>query len=987
MKPAHKLRDRVGKLLAAVLMGFGVAIVAFGICYHNAQKSKLEQAARDTLNAVADLKVAQVREWRDETLGDANWVFHGSTLGNDLSKLTAGRIDDAAMYRRTVWLTMWQRYQQFSRVLLVSPTGDVLLAAPTDRGGLEPQAQEFIARTLAEKTVLVWDLHQSVSSPGAVKMDIFVPLIDRPDVSATGQIVGVLMLETDPNAFLYPLIDKWPTPSQTSETLLVRRDGDEVLYLNELRHRKDTALKLKLPITNRQVPAVRAVLGEEGIVEGPDYRGKPVLAALRKIPDSPWFIVAKQDRAEILAPLRQQAWTTGVAVGGLILSVMLSLALLWRRRERLFAAQASLERREVEIALRESEAHYRSLFESMMNGFAYCRMEFEGDQPRDFTYLKVNAAFEKQTGLKNVSGKKISEVIPGIRDIDPGLFERYGRVAKTGVPERFEIYVQALQMWFAISVYCPAKGDFVSIFDVITERKQAETELRESKAKLDAALASMTDAVFISDAAGHFVEFNDAFATFHRFKSKAECAKTFSAYPDLLDVFLPNGELAPVENWAVPRALRGEVATNAEYTLRRKDTGETWVGSYSFSPIRDQTGAIVGSVVAGRDITERKRAEEALRGSEDRLRRAIANSPFPIMLHAEDGAVLQISNAWCEITGYTREELATMSDWADHAYGEKKVLVQADIERLYGLDHRKAEGDYAIRTKGGNTRIWEFSSAPLGRLADGRRLVISMAMDVTERRSVETEVRRLNDELEQRVAARTAELEASNKELEAFAYSVSHDLRAPLRAIDGFAHILDSDYMARLDLEGQRILKIVRSEARRMGQLIDDLLAFSRLSRQPMQSGAIDMTVLAKTIFDECAAQSPGRQLQLDLRPLPATQGDPSMVRQALVNLISNAIKYTRPKNPAKIEIGCQQEEDENIYYVKDNGVGFDPKYAGKLFGVFQRLHTDDEFEGTGVGLALVQRIVHRHGGRVWAEAEVNKGATIYFSLPKKSNP
>jgi light-regulated signal transduction histidine kinase (bacteriophytochrome) len=257
-----------------------------------------------------------------------------------------------------------------------------------------------------------------------------------------------------------------------------------------------------------------------------------------------------------------------------------------------------------------------------------------------------------------------------------------------------------------------------------------------------------------------------------------------------------------------------------------------------------------------------------------------------------------------------------------------------------------------------------------------------MAMDVTERRAAERGVQRLNAELEQRVKDRTAQLEVANKELESFSYSVSHDLRAPLRAIDGFAGILEEDYTARLDGEGRRVVGVIRGEAKRMGQLIDDLLAFSRMSRQQVEAAQIDMMALAQAVFGEQAAQAPGRQLRFKVQPLPPARGDRAMLRQALANLFSNAIKYTRPRAVAEIEIGGRTEGEENIYYVKDNGVGFDMKYAGKLFGVFQRLHNEEEFEGTGVGLALVQRVIHRHGGRVWAEAKLNEGSTLYFTLP-----
>ena len=270
-------------------------------------------------------------------------------------------------------------------------------------------------------------------------------------------------------------------------------------------------------------------------------------------------------------------------------------------------------------------------------------------------------------------------------------------------------------------------------------------------------------------------------------------------------------------------------------------------------------------------------------------------------------------------------------------------------------------------------------------IIDGSKKIVGsvyIITDVTERKKAQEEICKLNEELEQKVIQRTAQLEAANREIESFSYSVSHDLRAPLHAISGFSGILIEDHYDKLDEEGKRLLNIIKDNIHKMGELIEDILSLSRIGRKEIDLLEVDMHKLARTVFDEIKATVPEREIQFNIKSLPTTYGDEGLLHQVFFNLLFNAIKFTKLRENAVIEVGGYVEGQENVYYVKDNGVGFDMEYADKLFGAFQRLHSDKEFEGTGIGLAIVKRVINRHGGRIWAEGKVNEGATFYFTLP-----
>lgn len=338
----------------------------------------------------------------------------------------------------------------------------------------------------------------------------------------------------------------------------------------------------------------------------------------------------------------------------------------------------------------------------------------------------------------------------------------------------------------------------------------------------------------------------------------------------------------------------------------------------------------------------------------------------------------------CErVTGYSQAEF--MSDPAllyriihpDDLHLMAEHRRNAAHEDIGGVDFRIVRRDGVIRWIAHGCRpVFGEGDNFLGRRASNR--------DITERVQAEATVRQLNAELEQRVAQRTAQLEAMNKELEEFSYSMSHDMRTPLRALDGFSKILLEEHSASLDDEGKRLLQVLRDNAQRMGRLVDDILRFLKMGRLKIEFSSIDITKLSSEIFADLQNTFPARSLRLEIGILPPAWGDPDMIHQVVLNLLSNAIKFSPADVEALIEVGGENKGEENCYYVKDYGVGFDMRYADKLFRVFERVHPTGQYEGSGVGLAIVKRIVERHGGRVWAEGSLGKGATFYFALPNR---
>lgn len=590
---------------------------------------------------------------------------------------------------------------------------------------------------------------------------------------------------------------------------------------------------------------------------------------------------------------------------------------------------------------------------------------------RDMKYLAVSQRFilDYQIENKDIIGHSHYEIFPEINE----KWRTIHRNCLTGTTEKADkdpfLRMNGNVDWIRWEIHpwyekSGEIGGIILFSEVITDRIKAEEILKKSENRFRTTLESMLEGCQIMDFNWRYIYLNPTAEKHNRIPRNTMLGRTYT------DVW-PGIEKTEVYS-VIRRCLEDRTATHMENEFTYPDGSMGWF-ELSIQPVPE--GVFILSI----DISERKKAEEKLTEALEQSSNIIQTSPHAIIVTDKASIITVWNKAAEEMFGWKEEELI----------GERVPFVpDYKLEEVREVRRRLMQGEsiFNFETfrlhKNGSLVEVSFSASPFRNVKGEIAGILAIVQDISKRRQAEEEIKKLNEELELRVIERTKQFEAANRELEAFSYSVSHDLRAPLRAMAGFARILHDGYSSSLDEEGNRVLQIITGNAKKMGSLIDDLLAFSRLGKQETHFSNVNMYEIAQAVYQDLASEKEMSEITFILNNIPSAFGDASMIKQVWVNLIGNALKFSSLKEHRTIEIDCLQIGAENIYSVKDNGAGFNMKYVNKLFGVFQRLHSASQFEGTGVGLAIVQRIIHRLNGRVWAEGIENGGATFYFTLP-----
>ena len=991
-------------ILVFVIIAASLASIGF-LSFKNFQRQYRSQV-EDQLTSISLLKVADIQNWRNERMHDAQTFYQNESF----SELVETYLQNPSGLQNKLliqsWIKAFAAHPEFDKILFIDLNGSNIVESTNTETGVEQLLLDEIPQVLKTGTISFKDFYRDPEN-SKIYLAFIIPIYS----SEKGTPLGVVVMRIDPQKYLYPLILRWPVPSESAETSLVRMENGKVVYLTDLRFEQNTILNKFIDLSETYRPSVKAVTGSVGIVDGINYRGKKVVADVRPVPDSPWFLVSRIDQDEINAPLLERKRLSWIIFTAIILVIGAALETIGRQQK----LRSLITNNKVQSEILERDRKLKEAQELAHLGFWYWDV-ITGDVEWSDEVYKIF----------RIEPKEFKPQIDSILALSPWPEDQnrdkelINRAIKTHQPGMYE--QKFLRPDHSIGYY---SSTFLGQFDEndklvsivgsvmdITERTIKDQALRESEKRFRTLFEHAAVGVaIINTKTGQFQDINKKYCDFLGYTKQEMLSKNYQSIIDseFLDSNLQNNR----------KLIAGKVK---EYSIEkkyvRKDGTIVWGelnASALWEPGEKPTQYLHIAVI--KDVTEQKLAELALRESEKKFRETVANLDEGFYSTTIEGVLLDHNNAFNRILGLhehqdlkglsipdfwidvedrqaylaelkSRGSLSSYQISAKKANGERiSILASAHIVKDKNNEPIKIDGvflDITPRIRQEEQLLT--SQAELKRLLDqaeqSRRALLTI---IEDQKLAQEEIKLLNKTLEERVNQRTAQLISSNEELESFAYSISHDLRAPLRAIDGYSRILEQDYAKVLDQEGLRLLNIVRSSTKNLDRLITDLLSLSRVGRSELKFDNLDMNSMVDSIYQELTTPEMQEKIHFTVQDLPEGFGDATLIRHVWMNLISNAIKYSIPKEKPKIEITGFSDSTQCTYTIKDNGVGFNPDFKDKLFGLFQRLHKASDFEGTGVGLAIVHRIVTRHNGEVWGNGEIDSGAEFSFTLPKRS--
>jgi PAS domain S-box-containing protein len=917
-----------------------VVILVGGYLLYRDQEQQMRQRVEGGLSIIAQLEVEQIAEWRAERLTDADMLVGSPFFTEGVAKYMASPTDTEIKDKVIARLAIIGKSHPYQDILLVNVNGKVLLSLNDSVHRLSDMTLAQLAVAIKEHKAVMVDFHYPPDS-NTPHLDVIAPLF--PWQQDSQQAIGAVVFCIDPSHYLYPLVQSWPIPSETAEILLVERDGDQVLFLNKLRHQKDTALKLRIPLSRQEVPAVMAVLGKEGVVEGRDYRGVEVLAALEHIPDSPWYMVAKIDTSEAISALRFRVGIIIASVAGLLAAALAVIGLIWQRRQRL--AYQVLYRAEIEAQALRSHFEYLVKY---ANDIIFLVDE-------NHTIVEANDRALETYGYtrEEMLGLPLAALIaPG----DLSSYQaRLRKIQQKGTIVAEAIHQRKNGSTFPVEISGQAikienKPYLQEIGRDITERKAREQEYQTI-------IRTAIDGFWITDMQGHFLDVNEAY-----------CHLTGYSRDELLNMSIPDVEAVekPEETAKRIRKIK-EVGHDRFETCHRRKDSEIVDVEVSVNYLPTDSGRMFVFI---RDITERKRAEEALRQSEEKHRiilKEIEDSYFEVDLA---GNLTFFNDSTSNSLGYSAEELMGMS-YREFTAREDIEPVYKAFNKVYRTNRPNKGFLWKVVRKDGTVGFVEATVSPLrnpkGEIIGFR----GVGRDITERKQAEEERRQLEQKAQ--VTSRLASVGE-------MAAGVAHEINNPLTGVIGYAQLL----MDRKDIPSdiRRDLAAINEGAQRVASIVKRLLAFSRQVKPERRYVDINELIESTLALRAYHLSVNNIKVATQLAPdLPETVADPGQLQQVFLNLVVNAeteMKLARGKG--KLLIKTEKVDNTIRISFKDNGPGIAKKNLERIFDPF--FTTREIGQGTGLGLSLCYGIVAEHNGKIYAESKLGKGATFIMELP-----